>query len=170
MAGGLQKASLSVYHRGQMSGFAVEEQTQPHLINNIIVLLHTAIKTHPPPSFSFLSFFLFQALAACCPVAWLSQSDTATIHRNKTRVKSQKVKTNSTAASYQTEDIKISWDTLKNHTVYSNTMRIICTVIFVQLWNICNLNSEQIISMSATSEAPGGKIYSHLCFKKDIRV
>lgn len=36
-----------------MSGFAVEEQTQPHLINNIIVLLHTAIKTHPPPLFLF---------------------------------------------------------------------------------------------------------------------
>lgn len=33
---------------------------QPHLINNIIVLLHTAIKSHPPPFpflFSFLSFY-----------------------------------------------------------------------------------------------------------------
>lgn len=51
--GFFKKASLSVYQGGQMSGFAVEEQTQPHLINNIIVLLHTAIKTHPPPLFLF---------------------------------------------------------------------------------------------------------------------
>lgn len=65
MAAGLQKASLSVYQWGQMSGFAVEEQTQPHLINNIIVLLHTTIKTAPPPQITFFfSFFIFQALAA----------------------------------------------------------------------------------------------------------
>lgn len=31
---------------------------------------------------------------------------------------------------------------------------------------MCNVNSEQIISMSATSETPGGKIYLHLSFKK----
>lgn len=104
-----------------MSGFAVEEQTQPHLINNIIVLLHTAIKTHPlpspllskPPPF-FFPFFLFRALAACCPVAWLNQSDTATIHRNKKRAKSQKVNrhthTHKTTVSYQTQNTEMSGD------------------------------------------------------------
>ncbi|TNN65779.1 hypothetical protein EYF80_023931 [Liparis tanakae] len=46
-----------------------------------------------------------RALAVCCSVARLSQSDTATVHRNETPVESQKVKTNSTAASDQTEDI-----------------------------------------------------------------
>lgn len=59
---------------------------------------------------------------------------------------------------------------LKNLAVRSNALCSIYTVIFVQLWNICNLNSEQIISMSATSETPGGKIYLRLRFKKDIRV
>lgn len=100
MTAGFQKASLSVYQRGQMSGFAVEEQAQPHLINNIIVLLHTTIKTSPHHHHSSLFLlFLFQALAACCPVARLSQSDTATIHKNKTWVKSQRDKTNSATVS-----------------------------------------------------------------------
>lgn len=48
-----------------MSGFAVEGEMQPQLINNIIVLLHTATNTTPIVfcSLSFFSFFLFQALA-----------------------------------------------------------------------------------------------------------
>ena len=45
-------------------------------------------------------------------------------------------------------------------------MCVTCSVIFVQLRNACTSNSEQIISMSATSETPGGKIYLHLSFKK----
>lgn len=45
-----------------MSGFAVVKRTQPHLINNIIVLLHTAVRTQPPTpsalsSFPFFSFY-----------------------------------------------------------------------------------------------------------------
>lgn len=99
MTAGFQNASLSVHQRGQMSGFAVEEQAQPHLINNIIVLLHATIKTPPPILPFFFSFFLFQAPAACCPVARLSQSDTATIHKNKTWVKSQRDETTSATVS-----------------------------------------------------------------------
>lgn len=164
-----------------MSGFAVEEQTQPHLINNIIVLLHTTIKTHPlpspllskPPPF-FFPFFLFRALAACCPVAWLNQSDTATIHRNKKRAKSQKVNrhthTHKTTVSYQTQNTEMSGDAYikKIHTVYSRNTEDRC--FFKQLWKICNLNTEQMISMAATSEAAGGEIYLHLSLKTDIRV
>ena len=67
MAAGLQKASLSVYQWGQMSGFAVEEQTQPHLINNIIVLLHTAIKmrAHLLLFPSFLSILGSGSILSC---------------------------------------------------------------------------------------------------------
>lgn len=76
--------------------------------------------TESPKSF-FLPFFFFflclfflsfysQALAVCCPVAWLSQSDTATIHWNKTWVKSQNVETKITTVSYQAGSAEVSWD------------------------------------------------------------
>lgn len=80
---GLQRSSLRENQRGQMADFAV----QPHLINNIIVLLHTTIKATPPPFHFPPLFFLFQDLAACCPVAWLRRSHaaTGTEHQSKAR-------------------------------------------------------------------------------------
>lgn len=122
-----------------MSGFAVEEQTQPHLINNIIVLLHTAIKTHPPPAtpsfpFSSLSFYFRLWQRAVLWHGWAGVTlppSTATKHKSRARRLRQ-------TALQQAEDIKISWDTY----IHKKNKKSYCilkyTVHHLRCYFLCN--------------------------------
>lgn len=148
-----------------MSGSAGEEQTQPHLINSIIVLLQLTATPHHhfPDIFLLLLFFLpsvlFQALAACCLVARLSQSDTRhrpaeTKHEAKSRRGSE---TNKTHATNQAAT-----------QMYPATTRAATTTVWgreiVKELTVCSAPSstrlEQSKSASATSGTTRGRKFT----------
>lgn len=113
--------SLSVYQWGQMSGLAVEEQTQPHLINNIIVLLRTAIKTHPPSVLFSLSFYfrLWQ-----CAVLWYGWAGVTLPPSSETKHKSRARGLRQTALQCVTRPKNPGMHTFSGDTAHANTHTI----------------------------------------------
>lgn len=173
-----KKASLSVYQWGQMSGFAVEEQAQPHLINNIIVLLRTAMMTDRIPqiflssllfflSLSIFSFILFSGSGSLlsCGMAEPEWHCHHPLKQNMSQ-KPERWDQNHYCILPGWKRRSVLGLKCKGIRPYFQMHYIICFVIFEQLWSRCYKSLEQIFSMSATSETPVGEIYLHLSFKK----